>query len=530
MNFDRRQFLEFMGIGAGAALGSSFLSGCALPGFGKPSYVFKPLKATSEDDLVLAEGFKYRKLISWEDPLNSKGEKFGFNNDYIAVFPIRSGSQDHLIMWVNHEYSDSVFINRLNKGEKRLKKHVDAERRALGGSLLEIRKNDQGVWEPVSDSKFNRRITAFTKIPFSNGEKIMGQNFAIGTFANCAGGVTPWGTVLTCEENYDGFVGEVRFGVDGKRELFLDDLREGWTDFYKLPPEHYGWVVEVNPKTGHAQKHIGMGRMAHECATTTLSKSGQLVVYTGDDSDNEHIYKFISKSTKSLKAGTLYVANTQEGRWSPLQWDKDPRFKTKFKNQLELLIRTREAAKLVGATPLDRPEDIEIHPVSGEVFVALTNNKTRGDKFGSILKIKEKNGDHSSLEFESSTFMVGGESAGLACPDNMAFDRNGNLWLTTDMSGSVMNNPPFESFKNNSLFFIPMSGKSAGVAHRVASGPVNSELTGPCFSPDGRTLFLSVQHPGEGTVDVLNPLSHWPEGGNSTPKPSVVAIDIPASF
>jgi len=201
--------------------------------------------------------------------------------------------------------------------------------------------------------------------------------------------------------------------------------------------------------------------------------------------------------------------------------------KKKFSSSLEMLIRTREAAKIVGATPLDRPEDIEIHPVSGDVIVALTNNLSRGNSFGSLLKIQEKNSDASSLEFDASTFLSGGEETGFACPDNLAFDSQGDLWFTTDISNKSINKAPYEFMKNNSLFYLPLKGAGAGKAHRVASGPVGSELTGPVFSPDGRTLFLSVQHPGEKSPSYKNPTSHWPDGGNAMPRSAVVQIELP---
>ncbi len=177
--------------------------------------------------------------------------------------------------------------------------------------------------------------------------------------------------------------------------------------------------------------------------------------------------------------------------------------------------------------PLDRPEDIEICPRTGAVYTTLTNNAAKMNFFGSILKLEEKNNDPFALEFKSSIFLTGGEESGLACPDNLVFDRRGNLWVTTDMPGSNMHKVPYTKFKNNGLFFIPMEGVNAGRAFLVASGPTDSELTGPCFSPDGRTLFLSVQHPGENSKNRENPTSRWPNGEKDIPRSSVVAISGP---
>jgi secreted PhoX family phosphatase len=190
------------------------------------------------------------------------------------------------------------------------------------------------------------------------------------------------------------------------------------------------------------------------------------------------------------------------------------------------LIRAREAAKLLGATELNRPEDIEIDPITGNILVSLTNNKDKKDFHGSILKIEETKGAFDALTFKASTYLAGGEENGFSCPDNLAFDMAGNLWMTSDMSGGSMNrkDKPYMPFKNNSLFVIPRHGKDAGKVIRVASAPRDAELTGPWFSPDGKTLFLSVQHPGEQTKDLKNPTSKWPFDKDNIPKPAVVAI------
>ena len=341
--------------------------------------------------------------------------------------------------------------------------------------------------------------------------------------ANCSGGVTPWGTILTCEENYDQFYGERNYET-GERKVSTD-YDNGWHLHYDNPPEHYGWVVEVDPKTGKCQKHIALGRCAHECATVKELPDGRLVVYTGDDAVNQFIYKFISSKPGSLSEGTLYVANTMVGKWISLNYDEQPTLQKLFKNQTEVLIRLREAAKYLGATPQNRPEDIEINPANGDVLVALTNNATVGDYLGSILKIVEKDGKHDALEFKSETFLAGGEETNFACPDNMAFDGNGNLWFTSDISGSSMNRedkPVYLPYKNNSLFVVPKNGD--GLPVRVANAPTHAEFTGPYFSPDGSTLFLSVQHPGEYSKSLNELSSHWPDGGNKIPKPAVVAI------
>jgi secreted PhoX family phosphatase len=516
----RRTFLEFLGKGAiGATLFYGVLPGCKEPG--KPiqgELTIPSVAPSSEDQVLLSEGLHYDVLLKWEDPI-SASDRFGFNNDFIAFLPQGEGTEEGLL-WVNHEYIDPKFVSDHWEGAKS-KEQVEKEQYNVGGTIVRIRKNESGKWEVAEDQR-NRRIHAATEIPFNWPEPIMGQDKAIGTLANCSGGLTPWGTILTCEENYDGFYGE-RNHKTGAIEINEED-DYGWRPHFDFPPEHYGWVVEIDPQTGEAQKHIALGRCAHECATVVSLPDDRLVVYTGDDANDECLYKFIGSRPKSLSEGTLYVANLENGRWESLSIDEQPVLKENFKNQTEVLIRLREASKLVGGTPLDRPEDIEIDPLNRNVLIALTNNKPKGNYYGSILKIEEGQGDHTSLQFQSSTYLAGGTETGFACPDNMAFDKAGNLWFTSDISGSSINKGEYVPFKNNGLFLVPRSGQQAGEVLQIASAPNDAELTGPFFSPDGTTLFLSVQHPGETTETPDQYTSNWPDGGNAMPRPAVIAI------
>lgn len=498
---NRRDFLQFLGL-SGVTLALLDLESCTHLGQSQLPH----LAASRADELLTAEGLNYRILIRWGDPINSK-ESFGFNNDFIAFHEL---GRDHGILWVNHEYVLPLFIG----GNERSQKNVDRERKEVGGSLLEVRKI-KGNWEVVKDSKYNRRLDGTTRIPFAWPHKIEGSIAAIGTMGNCAGGKTPWGTFLTCEENYDIFWG------DRPRNGQLSESWLQWEQHYPLPPEHYGWVVEVNPLTGDAKKLISLGRCAHECAAVTKAKTGMVVAYTGDDKPDEHLYKFISESSDSLEKGKLYVANLERGEWISLDINDQPILKKTFKDQTEIQVFTREAAKLVGATPLDRPEDIEFDPLTGNVFVALTNNKYRKNRHGSILKIEEEGGDPGALKFKSSHFLTGGKD--FSCPDNMVFDPQGNLWFTSDMAGDEIQNGNYEGFGNNSLFVFLRSGTHAGKIIRVANAPVDAELTGPCFSPDYKTLFLSVQHPGETSKSLDKLTSQWPDGG--IPKPVVITLE-----
>ena len=434
----RREFINFMGISAAAAGTLPWLIQCASKAVRPlgPPLPFVPLKSSLEDALLLPEGFSYEVILRWRQQLNTKGELFGFNNDFIAYLPFKPSDPNDGLMWVNHEYHDPYYVSDWRPGTPRTDEQFRLERKAVGGSIVHMRKYE-GRWQMVDNSKYNRRLDAYTPIPLISQRPILGHRTAVGTFANCAGGVTPWGTVLTCEENYDNFVGEAIY-KNGVRTWVDGDDYLSWAKGVKLPPEHYGWVVEVNLKTGHAKKLCALGRFAHECATCTVAPDGRVVVYSGDDAENEHLYKFISRKAGSLEEGSLYVADLKAGRWVHLSWRDDARLKKVFSDHTELLIRAREAAKIVGATPLDRPEDIEIDPVSGHIFVSLTSNKKRKNYFGSLLKIMEKNNNPLSLEFDSATFAAGGAETGFACPDNLVFDKKGNLWMTTDISGSAL--------------------------------------------------------------------------------------------
>lgn len=536
---DRRSFLQFLGrtgiiVGASGVLGalsscnegtnsssSSNVDSTKTP-TPKPEFPFKAISASLEDDIILSEGLEYQIIVRWGDAI-SEQDQFGFNNDYLAFTPLNNNPNEGLL-WVNHEYLQEFFISGFlgEDRSKKTKEQVEKEMYSVGGSIIHI-KNNNGKWELVQDNELNRRITAKTMIPFDWDEPIAGATEAMGTLAGCAGGVTPWGTVLSCEENYDMFYGETDHS--SPVESVHVNSYYGWENHYpKNKPEHYGWVVEIQPETGEAKKLVALGRCAHECATVFELPDKRLVVYTGDDKNDEHLYKFISSKAGSLREGTLYVANTEKGEWLSLNYQEQEILQKNFKSQTEVLIRLREAAKLLGATALNRPEDIEIDPLTGNVLVALTNNKPKGDYMGQILKIEETNNDKTALTFKASTFLAGGPEHGFACPDNLVFDKKGNLWFTSDISGSSIGKEQYEPYGNNGLFLVPMSGEQAGKVIQVGSSPKDAEFTGPYFSPDGKTLFLSVQHPGEQSTSLENLTSHWPDGQDSVPKPSVVAI------
>lgn len=527
----RRQFLSFLGravmVNAVATSGISLLNSCKPTKHTQKALLngvpFKPLAPSNADKLLLADGFVYDILIKQGDAI-SNNDTFGSDNDYNAFIPFDPNKNDDGLLWTNHECMKPLFVSGWNGTTEHTREQVSKEQYEVGGCILRIKRNTKGKWEVVKNDPYNRRITAKTPIPMVWHEPIAGTNTAIGTLGNCAGGITPWRTVLTCEENYYLFYGE----TDYKNESKHIESTFGWEKYDNYPPEHYGWVTEIDLFTGKAKKLIALGRCAHECATVFETPDKRAVVYMGDDANDQCLYKFISDKPQSLESGKLYVANTEQGKWISLDRNEQTILQQNFKSQTEVLIRLREAAALVGGTPLDRPEDIEIDPLNGNILITLTNNRPKGNHYGSILKIEEKSADKCGTEFKASVFLTGGETTGFACPDNLAFDPNGNLWFVSDISGSSMNKPPYTAFKNNGLFVVPSYGKDAGKAIQVASAPNDAEFTGPIFTPDGKNLFLSVQHPGEESNSLDAFTSHFPNTTNTMPHSAVVVISGPA--
>jgi len=256
----------------------------------------------------------------------------------------------------------------------------------------------------------------------------------------------------------------------------------------------------------------------------------------GDDAADQYLYKFVSAEPyresasradqrKLLSEGTLYAADFGAGKWLPLDLRRSKVLgDAGFKDQGQVLIEARRAAKALKATPLDRPEDCEVHPLDGTLYVALTNNTGHGNFYGQIVRLLEDHDNPEGESFRFEIFLAGGPQSGLACPDNLAFDRRGNLWVVCDISSTAMTKGAYAPFGNNGLYVVPTHGSSAGDAFQFASGPNDCELTGPWFTENEDTLFLSVQHPGENSKTASHPTSRWPDGGSSAPRPAVVAI------
>jgi uncharacterized protein len=583
----RRRFLTYLGTGSAAlAAGSAgVLTGCAeseeqssanqgsqngesTPTGGKaggsPAF-FEAIEPSDKDDLVLPEGFGYEIIRSSGDPLGG-GLIYGDHNDFVAYFPIDTldGGDDSEdgILWVNHEYINPMFWSDYTDTEgqtKKTREQIAREKAGVGGSVVRVRKNGDS-WSFVEDDELNRRIDATTPMgvtgPAAGSPEMQmaGKSEVIGTFANCSGGVTPWNTVLTCEENFQDYYGQ-RTDDQGQPGQGTDDAPEAleiaetyrWLDDpgSARPAEHYGWIVEIDPfdPESRPRKHTWLGRIRHENAAISVSDSGKVVVYTGHDEEDRSIYKFVSSGAYDpenreanfdlLSDGMLYVADFSQGKWTALDYENNPIFKDNgYKSQAEVLVRTIDASTLEDpetelpiGTPLDRCEDIEVHPETGQVYAALTNNELHGNFYGQIIRLTEKNDDPEATDFTYEVFAAGGPQTGFASPDNLMFDAHHNLWVINDISSDKLNAGIYTTFKNNGAFVMPSGidgGVSGGDVFQFASGPVQSELTGPAFTPDGKTLFLAIQHPGEESESPDNPTSTWP--GGEEPKSSLVAI------
>lgn len=499
---------------------------------------FRPIGPTSADDLVLPRGYRYNVVRMYGDEV-AQGQPFGFNPDYTAYLPIdlleggRSSTDG--LLWVNHEYPSPLFLHGNVSGPK-TPEQIAIERTSVGGSLFRVQRGRNGAWNFVQDS-LNRRVTGFTPArltgPVAGSAYVKGAVEVIGSVGNCSGGVTPWGTVLSCEENVD------EYGVP----LEQGGFGYGWDQSYVK--EHNGYIVEIDPfnPTDVPRKHTAMGRFRHENAAIMVSPSGRVVVYMGDDKADACVFKFVTDGAydpanreanlRLLETGTLYAADFQNGKWvridyntqSALQAAKKPDGSPRFTSQADVLADATGAALVVKATPTDRPEDIEIHPRTGQVYIAMTNNANHSNYHGQIVRLTETNHNPEADTFAWEFFAVGGPQSGFSSPDNLVFDPYGNLWMVTDVSSSRTGTGIYAFQGNNAMFFFPTEGPNAGTAYQFASGPVQCEMTGPFWTPDGKTLFVSVQHPGEESTGLDKLTSHWPNlGGGPMPRPAVVAI------
>ncbi len=519
-----------------------------LPGTPRdPSLPFYPIKPSINDAVILPRGFRQNTLAVWGDDIGVG--TVGFNHDWIGYFPIdgldkgfdanalaygfhrlNMSSTDGILV-INHEYINPMFVSEYTEGDKTAEQ-IDKEMYDVGMSVVRVQRDAKtGEWKTTDDA-VNRRITALTPMVLTGpAAEIDGGPEVIGTLANCSGGMTPWGTALSCEENFQDYPVEAPTGYGWDKEIYSK--------------KHYGWVVEVDPyeATSTPRKHTAMGRFRHENVAIRVGQDGAVVAYMGDDRADSCVYKFVAdkkfdaqaerdENLTILEAGRLYVADFQNGKWILLDYStsdalkdaKDSKDQPVFKSQVDVLADVRAAALAVRGTPVDRPEDIEINPKDGSVFIALTNNTGHGNFHGQIVRLAETDNNPASETFEWSIFAVGGPQSGFSSPDNLIFDGDGNLWMVTDVSSSRVNKGIYKFQANNAVFFFRTSGPYAGIAYQFASGPNESEMTGPAWTPNGRTMFLSVQHPGEESKSMKELSSTWPRGGTEIPRPALVAV------
>lgn len=590
----RRAVLKGMGatalLSAGAAHAGRPSAAPSTPGF--TPVPNKPADAT----LHVPDGFAWAVVAAWGDPLRAgiKGpvtaadqpHRFGYNNDFIAFHPF-DGRSDHGLLSVNHEYTcPSLMFDGVPEDNHvdLTVEQTDIEMSAHGHTVMEI-KRVEGQWQVITDSPYNRRITAKTPMavrgPAAGHARMKTSadptgRLILGTFGNCAGGQTPWATTLLAEENVNGYFycpkagdgtdpqsvawrGYNAFGIDDRpRRHWFQHV--GRFDVRKVAhePNRHGWIVELDPFDPQSTpiKRTALGRFKHECAETCISADGRIVVYMGDDEHHQHVYKFVSaerfvpgdpvRNRDLLDAGTLYAARfAPDGvTWLPLVHGAGPLTAANgFADQGDVVIDARRAARLLGATPMDRPEDIAVDPKTGRVYVMLTKNKRRTtanpanprtqNKYGHILELTPPltagKRDHAATGHAWEILLLAGDPKAkvgarygaapnpswLACPDNAAFDRGGRLWVGTDGGRAAG--------IADGLWYCGTAGADRALSKRLIALPKGAELCGPCFTPDGTTLFVSVQHPGEYSTKA-KPSTRWPDFAEGPPRPAVVAI------
>jgi secreted PhoX family phosphatase len=578
---------------------------------------FEELTAGVDENHYVAGGYDADVLIRWGDPVlpgaptfdpmkqTAAGQKlqFGYNNDYLGYLPMLNAANpsDHGLLVANLEYTNEelmfpgVGADQMTKGEnftKMTKELVDIEMAAHGGAVIEI-KRDNGKWQVVAESRYARRIDADTVMeitgPAAGHERMKTKadptgRRVLGMLNNCAGGLTPWGTWLSCEENFHGyFWGKTaddhsearnfqRYGVAGNWYAWGK-----WYDRFDVSKEpneanRFGWIVEIDPfdPVSTPKKRTALGRMKHEGAAGIINRDGRYIVYTGDDERFDYVYKFVTRGAVSLDnrganqdlldEGILYAAKYDTdgtGKWLPLVHDQGPLTAANgFNSQADVLIETRRAGDLLGATKMDRPEDVEASPKTNKVYVILTNNEDRKDngidaanprannRFGHIIEMTPQDGDHAAVEFSWEILLKCGDPAvatvgasfssattkdgWFGMPDNCAIDGEGRLWIATD------GNSDRDTSRSDGLWALETEGESHVTSKLFFRCPVGAELCGPVFTPDDETLFVAVQHPGDeglkwkafGRISTFeDPSTRWPDfKPTMPPRPAVLAI------
>jgi uncharacterized protein len=596
----QRRTLLLGGLGATLSGLLASISGCASSAAaGGPLLGFKSVPVSTADTVVVPEGYSAQVIAAWGDPAGLSGEnaafktdasntaaeqesQLGMHHDGIHFFAQNGSTSGLLVM--NHEYADDGLLHPDGMATWTAQK-VRKSQAAHGVSVIEVEQKD-GRWDVVRPSPWARRITAYT--PMAIGGPAAGHMLmrtaadpqgrrVLGTLNNCASGITPWGTYLTCEENFIFYfkgpetpsAHESRWGLrKGDLAGYRWHEHDERFDAAKHPnePHRFGWIVEIDPfnPSSTPVKRTAMGRAAHEGATVAVTKDGHAVVYSGEDARFEYIYKFVSRdkiqaggaaaNAELLDHGRLYVARFDadgKGRWLPLVHGQGPLTAANgFADQGEVVVKTRQASDALGATKMDRPEWIAVDK-AGFVYCTLTNNSNRAstnqpavdaanpranNTMGHIIRWKE-DGDFDGATFQWNHFVLAGDPSNtraeakgnikgdaFGCPDGLWADARGVLWVQTDMSTSAMGKGDLARLGNNAMLAAdPRSGE----IRRFLTGPVGCEITGATTTPDGRTMFINIQHPGESPSERSDPaepmkVSRWPH--NSRPRSATVVI------
>jgi len=583
--------------------GVAALAGCATTADGTgPLLGFKGVPVSTADTIVVPEGYGVHVIAAWGEPVGLSGEnpafkwdasntaaeqeaQLGMHHDGIHYYAQNASRSGLLVM--NHEYTDDGLLHSDGMATWSRDK-VRKAQAAHGVSVIEVQDKD-GRWEIVRPSPWARRITASTPMAFSGpaaGHALLRTKAdptgrrVLGTLNNCASGITPWGTYLTCEENFINYfkgpdepdAHQRRWGLrKGDPVGYRWHEHDERFDAGKHPnePNRFGWVVEIDPFDASSTpvKRTALGRAAHEGATVAVTREGRAVVYSGEDARFEYIYKFVSRdrirpgglreNAALLDAGTLYVARFDadgRGRWMALAHGQGPLTAANgFADQGEVLVKSRQASDLLGATRMDRPEWIDVDR-NGWVYCTLTNNSNRGgdgqpgvdaanpranNTMGHIIRWKE-DGDFDGATFQWNHFVLAGDPANeraeakgnvrgdaFGCPDGLWVDGRGVLWIQTDMSTSAMGKGDLRGLGNNAML---AADPHTGEVRRFLVGPAGCEITGATATPDGRTMFINIQHPGESPSERSDPkdprrFSNWPDRNpNGRPRSATVVI------
>ena len=583
--------------------------GCATPGMHADTgeIGFSAISGSREDRVRVPVGYSANVVYRWGDPVGSaagmpafktdgsntaaeQALQAGMHHDGIEYFAMPYGSQSSArgLLVMNHEYTDDGLLHGDGFNNWSAEK-VRKSQNAHGVSVIEV-ENRAGQWSVVRPSRYARRITAQTPMriagPAAGHASLKtvadpAGTEVLGTINNCASGYTPWGTYLTCEENWNGYfvnAGTIppeqrRYGVTEKGAGYRWHEFDQRFDAAANPnePNRFGWVVEIDPFEPGSKpvKRTALGRVKHEGAALALTADNRVVFYMGDDQQFEYIYKFVSRDPYNktdraanrdlLDHGTLYVAKFNadgSGEWLALVHGSNGlTTENGFVSQADILIKTRQAGDRAGATKMDRPEWTAVNPRDKSVYCTLTNNSARGAKdqpgvdaanpranntFGHIIRWHERDSDAAALAFKWDIFVLAGDPLladankqgnikgdVFGSPDGLWFDPAGRLWIQTDVSTSVLNRGDYAGVGNNQML---CADPATGRIRRFLTGPKGCEITGITMTPDGASMFINIQHPGETASERSDPaqplaVSSWPDGeAAGRPRSSTIVI------